>query len=78
MRARSSLFGLAALAPFVLGPALAQARAPLLLPLCSGDGIVRSLAVPFGPAQLPAEGEGAHCDKACHAGSSRKKTTGTS
>lgn len=73
-RRRLNLFGLVALVPLMLSmPASAAARV-LHLPICGGDGVVRTVEVPVG-GDAPAKDEQC-CPKGCHAGCSRKRAPG--
>lgn len=64
---------LLAMTPAALNVAPAQAQS-LTMPLCSGDGVVRTVTVPVGPSQLPGHEPPGCCVKGCHSGSSRKRS----
>ena len=67
------ILGLIALIPAALNASSAQAGGFITMPLCTGDGQVRSVTVPIGQDQGPMPpGEGC-CAKGCHTGGSRKK-----
>ena len=71
-----TLFALLAILPAALhaGPALAGDS--LLVPICTGDGQTRLVAIPKGGERPSKGGEGRDCAKGCHAGSSRKRAPG--
>ena len=48
--------------------------ASLLVPVCTGDGLVHMVQVPVDGQQAPGGSNGACCAKGCHAGSSRKRS----
>jgi hypothetical protein len=66
-----STFGLLAMLPAVMGTA--PAGASMLVPICSGDGVTRTISVPVGEQGPPGQQQPGCCVKGCHAGSSRKK-----
>jgi hypothetical protein len=72
---RLSLFGLLALVPLMLSLPAAAAGRVLHLPICGGDGVVRTIEVPVGEGQAPRKSDPC-CPKGCHAGCSRKRTAG--
>ncbi len=62
-------FGLLALVPAAFNVSSAAA---LTVPVCTGDGQVRSMTLPLDGPQLPG-GDGAMCcAKGCHAGSRKR------
>lgn len=68
------ILALVALVPAAVNPALAARPGMLAVPLCTGDGSVRTVSVPMRPVLpgAPENGEGC-CAKGCHSGSSRKR-----
>lgn len=72
MSPRTTLFALAALLPAALNTSPAGA-ASRLVPLCTGDGVVRQVSVPLGPVKLPGGDDPGCCAKGCHAGGNRKR-----
>lgn len=68
------LFALAALIPAVLNTSPAAGRS-LVVPLCTGDGVARSISVPLGEEGPPGKEAPGCCAKGCHTGS-RKRTAG--
>ena len=68
---KRALFALAALLPAMFGTGPAAARV-LSVAVCTGDGAVRTVEVPLGPAPLQGEGKPC-CNKGCHASCSRKR-----
>jgi hypothetical protein len=73
MNPRATLFALAALLPAALNTSPAAGAGRLLVPLCTGDGVVRQVSVPLGPIKLPGGDMPGCCAKGCHAGGSRKR-----
>jgi hypothetical protein len=67
------LFALVAIAPAALHAAPVLASDSLLVPICTGDGQTRLVAIPKGGKDRrgPAAPD---CVKGCHAGPSRKRT----
>lgn len=66
-----ALFALAALLPAALGATPPRER-PLVLPICSADGVVRIIELPLdipGSEQAPCQSKG------CHGGASRRSLT---
>ncbi|MEQ1541753.1 MAG: hypothetical protein ABL926_05810 [Novosphingobium sp.] len=68
---RLAHIGLIALIPALLNVS-AAAASPILMPLCTGDGVVRMVPIP-GSTPRPAKGD-ACCVKGCHGGNCRKRT----
>jgi len=66
------LFALAALVPAALNTSPAAGRS-LIVPLCTGDGVLRSISLPPGGEGPPGKEAPGCCAKACHTGS-RKRT----
>ena len=74
MKAALVHFAMSALVPAALGVSAPVAGASLLVPLCTGDGLVHMVQVPVqGQQQLPGGDNGQCCAKGCHSGSSRKR-----
>ena len=74
MTRSATLFALAALLPAALNASPGSAAGRLLVPLCSGDGVVRQVSVPLGPMPLPGGDMPGCCAKGCHAGGNRKRS----
>lgn len=72
---RLSLFGLLALVPLMLSLPAAASDRVLHLPVCGGDGVVRTVDVPVGEGGAPGKKDQC-CPKGCHAGCSRKRAAG--
>lgn len=68
------LLGLLALVPAALNTTPGHAGA-LVLPLCSGDGQVRTVSQPAPSGEVPGREQPGCCAKACHT-DSRKKISG--
>lgn len=66
-------FALMAMVPAALNIMPAHAATAMVVPICSGDGVARSILVPTGPAELPGKAVPGCCAKGCQAGESRKK-----
>lgn len=69
------LFALLAIAPAALHAAPIMAAGSLLVPICTGDGQTRLVAIPKNGNGPRKDGE-PDCVKGCHGGSSRKRTGG--
>ena len=67
------LFGIFALVPAALNTTPASARGALSAPLCTGDGVARTITVPLGPSGLPNSDPPGCCVKGCHSGGARKR-----
>lgn len=67
------LFALLAIMPAALHAAPAFAGERLLVPICTGDGQTRLVAIPKDGEGSGQGGEGRECAKGCHGGSSRKR-----
>ena len=68
-----NLLGLVALVPAALNIAV-PAHAGITVLVCRGDGVVEAVTLPLGSG-LPAPAtESGCCAKACHGGSSRKRS----
>ncbi|MBS3927260.1 MAG: hypothetical protein KGZ65_01070 [Sphingomonadales bacterium] len=68
---RRALFALVAIFPAALNLS-APASAALLMPLCTGDGQVRTVEVPGAP-KAPSGSDKGCCAMACHSSSNRKR-----
>ncbi len=68
-----ALFGIVALLPAALNTTPAMGRGTLDVPLCTGDGLARTVTVPVGPAGLPGSDPPGCCAKGCHTGGARKR-----
>lgn len=66
------LFALLAIAPAALHAAPMRAGDNLLVPICTGDGQTRLVAIPKGGGQ--GKGGDQECVKGCHGGTSRKRS----
>ncbi len=73
MKRAAALFAVLAILPAALHAAPAFAAENLLVPICSGDGKIRLVAIPKG-GTIPGKGTEQDCIKGCHAGSTRKRT----
>ncbi|MEN9683883.1 MAG: hypothetical protein RIQ99_1232 [Pseudomonadota bacterium] len=68
-------FSLIALVPAALGLSVPAAGATLLVPFCTGDGLVHMVQVPVNGQTAPGKDpSGTCCAKGCHGGSSRKRS----
>ena len=67
------LFGLIALIPAALNTTPGNAHSQLAVPLCTGDGVARTITVPLGQSGLPNSDPPGCCVKGCHSGSARKR-----
>lgn len=67
------IFGLIALIPAALNTTPGNARGQLAVPLCTGDGVARTITVPVGQTGLPNSDPPGCCVKGCHRGSARKR-----
>ena len=61
------------LAPSALGAVPAGTPGTMTVPLCTGDGITRTISLPLGRHDAPGQGGPACCAKWCHAGGQRKR-----
>ncbi|WP_374526823.1 hypothetical protein [Novosphingobium sp.] len=67
-------FSMLSLLPAALNLAVPASGATLVMPFCTGDGLVRSVEVPVGGQKVPGnDSSGTCCAKGCHSGSSRKR-----
>ena len=66
-----ALLGILALVPAAFNVSPAAARG-ILVPLCSGDGSVRSVTLPVSDGQIPGKDAPGCCAKACHTGTRKK------
>lgn len=71
-----SLFALIAMVPavFNVSPALARGVAgnAILVPICSGDGVLRSISMPLRPQDIPGKQVPGCCVKGCHGGERKR------
>lgn len=72
MNRAAPLFALLAIMPAALHAAPLMAGDNLLVPICTGDGQTRLVAIPKG-GKGPRRGGEQDCVKGCHAGGSRKR-----
>jgi hypothetical protein len=72
MSRRVLLFALLAITPAALHAAPVMAGDNLLVPICTGDGQTRLVAIPKGGSG-PRKGSEQDCVKGCHGGPSRKR-----
>jgi len=70
-----TIIGLAALVPAALNVSPAGVRG-LAVPLCTGDGITRTVTVPVSDPGFPTDERPGCCAKGCHTGSRKKHQTG--
>jgi hypothetical protein len=73
MSRSTRLFALLAIMPAALHAAPVRADASLLVPICTGDGQARLIAIPKGGEDPGKDGGGQSCAKGCHGGSPRKR-----
>ena len=73
MNRAAPFFALLAILPAALHAAPVMAGDSLLVPICTGDGQTRLVAIPKG-GTTPRRGGEQDCVKGCHAASSRKRT----
>ena len=69
-----AIFCVFALVPAALNTNPAMAKGALAVPLCTGDGVARTISVPVTPAGLPGSEPPGCCTKGCHSGGARKRT----
>lgn len=68
------MFGVIAMVPAAITPALAAGRNEVLIALlCTGDGMAHVMVVPSGGGQPTQDGSHPCCAKGCHGGHSRKR-----
>lgn len=72
MNRAARIFALLAIAPAALHAAPVMAGDSLLVPICTGDGQTRLVAISKGGNGQRKEGE-QDCIKGCHGGSTRKR-----
>jgi len=75
MSRAAPLFALLAIMPAALHAAPLMTNDNLLVPICTGDGQTRLVAIPKD-GNGPRKGGEPDCVKGCHAGSSRKRAGG--
>jgi len=67
-------FSLVALLPAALNLSVPAPGSTLLVPFCTGDGLIHMVQVPVDGQQVPGKDSSATCcAKGCHSGSSRKR-----
>lgn len=66
-----ALIGILALLPAAFNMSPANARG-IVVPLCSGDGVTRSVTLPAPGGELPGKDVPGCCAKACHTGQRKK------
>lgn len=66
------IFALVAMVPAALNTSPAAANGRLTMPLCTGDGLARTITVPVGQARLPGSEPPGCCQKGCHSGSRKR------
>lgn len=69
---RRVLLGIWSLLPAALNISPAHAGT-LAIPLCTGDGVVRSVTVPMPSGEIPGREQPGCCAKGCHTGSRKKQ-----
>lgn len=72
MKRAAPLFALLAIMPAAFHAAPVMAKDSLLVPICTGDGQTRLVAIPKG-GPAPRKGGEQDCVKGCHGGSTRKR-----
>jgi hypothetical protein len=68
-----SQFGLVTLIPAMFNLTVASAGGTIAVPICTGDGQVRSVQMPVGGSGEDGK-QGLCCAKGCHNGNSRKRS----
>lgn len=66
-------FAMLALVPAAFNLAGPAAGATMMMPLCTGDGLVRMVEVPLDGPRAPGQDQSNCCVKGCHASCSRKR-----
>lgn len=66
-------FAMLALVPAAVNLAGPASGATMMMPLCTGDGVVRMVEVPLDGQQAPGQDQSSCCVKGCHASGSRKR-----
>lgn len=69
---RLATFSLVALVPAALNLSVPAAGATLLVPFCTGDGLIHMVRVPVGGDQAPGSQPATCCAKGCHGGSRKR------
>jgi hypothetical protein len=67
------LIGLVALVPAALNASPVAAHSAVSVPLCTGDGVARTVSLPVGPQDVPGKQVPGCCVKGCHTGGERKR-----
>ena len=65
-------FGILALLPAVFNISPASAHAVTMVPICTGDGVSRSIAIPASDRDIPGKQVPGCCAKACHTGERKR------
>jgi hypothetical protein len=65
-------FGILALLPAAFNVAPTSAHAVALVPICTGDGVSRSIAMPASDRDIPGKQVPGCCTKACHTGERKR------
>ena len=66
-------FAMLALVPAAFNLAGPASGATMMMPLCSGDGVVRMVEVPLDGQSAPGQDRSGCCVKGCHSNCSRKR-----
>lgn len=66
-------FAMLALVPAAFNLAGPASGATMMMPLCTGDGLVRMVEVPLDGPQAPGQDQSNCCVKGCHTSCSRKR-----
>ena len=69
---RISLFALLAMMPAVFNVSPANARGAMAVPICTGDGLPRTVSVPLGSRDIPGKEVPGCCVKGCHGGERKR------
>ncbi len=68
---RGTVLGLLALVPAALNASPGGAGT-LSIPVCTGDGVARTVTVPLPSGELPGREQPGCCAKGCHTGSRKR------
>lgn len=74
MKRRVVHFAMLALVPAAFNLAGPASGATMMMPLCTGDGLVRMVEVPLDGQQAPGQDQSNCCVKGCHSNCSRKRS----
>lgn len=55
---------------------ISPASAGIVVPICSGDGLVRTVTMPVSGGEVPGQEMPGCCAKGCHTGSRKKSLLG--